>query len=137
MKHARCLIFAVVSLFVALSFCGAQSTGIPSAKAQEQKRTPPPENVEFDKEPVALKRVNPTYPEEAKKKGLEGTVYVSLWVDREGKIQEAKVLKSDNAVFEKPAIDAAKQWNFSPALKNGKPVDVWLTVPFKFKLAKE
>jgi TonB family protein len=56
-------------------------------------------------------------------------------VNSEGKVEEAKILKSDNTIFERPALEAAKQWLFSPALKDGKPVDVWLTVPFTFKLA--
>jgi Gram-negative bacterial TonB protein C-terminal len=37
-------------------------------------------------------------------------------------------------LFHQPAIDAAKQFIFNPAMKEGKPVDVWVTFPFHFRL---
>jgi protein TonB len=75
------------------------------------------------------------YPEEALKNGLEGTVYVKIWVNTEGKVVDAAIQKSDAEIFNQPSLDAAKQFQFTPALKDGLPVSVWVTVPFKYKLA--
>ena len=100
-----------------------------------RKGTPPPDVVQVDKEPVVKKRTNPHYPEVALKAGLEGKVWVKLWINVEGKVQAAEVIKSDNAVFNGAAIEAARQWEFEPATIKGKPVAVWVSVPFAFKIA--
>ncbi len=65
---------------------------------------------------------------------MEGTVYLKLWVDREGKVRKAVVLKSDADVLEQPAIDAAMQFVFTPAMQHNGPVSVWVSIPFRFNL---
>jgi TonB family protein len=93
------------------------------------------EKADLEKMPEAKTRAGVVYPEEAKKAGVEGIVYVQMFVDEHGKVTEAKVLKSDAKVLEKAALDAARQWTFSPGIsKDKKPVGVSITVPFKFKL---
>jgi TonB family protein len=82
-----------------------------------------------------LNQVTPKYPELATRAGLEGTVWVKLWIDEAGKVVKADVTKSDVEMFNEPAIEAAMQWTFRPALLKGKPVAVWVSVPFRFKLA--
>lgn len=87
--------------------------------------------------PVSVTRsTNPAYPDSAKKTGLEGTVYVQVFVDTAGMPTKAKVVKSDNALFDRPSLDAIRSWRFTPAQVGGKPVGVWVTVPFKYKLEK-
>ena len=95
---------------------------------------PPPAFVPFEKEPVCIKRIEPTYPEIAQKAGLEGTVYAKLWITKEGKVRDVQVMKSDSEIFNQAVIDAAKQWLFTPAMMKNGPVAVWLAVPFNFKL---
>lgn len=95
---------------------------------------PPPDFVAVEKEPVPIKSPAPKYPDIALRAGLEGTVYVKLWVDREGKVKKAVVLKSDAEVFNDAAVEAGRQWVFTPAQQQGKPVQVWVAVPFKFRL---
>jgi periplasmic protein TonB len=99
-----------------------------------EKETPPPDFVPFEKEPVVVKRIEPIYPELARKAGLEGAVLVKIWVNREGKIKEAIVLKSSSDIFNQPALDAAKQWLFTPALMKSGPVSVWVSMTFRFRL---
>jgi len=100
----------------------------------EEDDVPPPDFVPFEKEPVVIHRVEPVYPEFAKKAGLEGSVYVNIWVDKEGKVRDVKVLKSDSDIFVQPVIDACKQWLFSPAMMKNGPVAVWVAVPFRFSM---
>jgi protein TonB len=95
---------------------------------------PPADFVAVEKEPVVVKRVEPKYPELAMRAGLEGKVWVKIWVDKEGKSKQVVVLKSDAEIFNEPAIDAAKQFVFTPAYMNNGPVSVWVSVPFKFIL---
>ncbi len=95
---------------------------------------PPPDFVPVEKQPVPIKSPSPAYPEIARRAGVEGTVWVKIWVDKEGKPKKAVVLKSDAELFNQAAIDAAMQWVFTPAVMNNGPVAVWVSIPFKFKL---
>lgn len=95
---------------------------------------PPPEFVPYEKAPVPIKQVQPNYPEIAKRAGVEGTVWVRIWVDKEGKARKVVVMKSDAEVLNDEAIKAAMQWLFTPAMQHNGPVSVWVAVPFKFKL---
>jgi periplasmic protein TonB len=96
---------------------------------------PPADFVPVEKEPEIVKKVEPKYPELAMRAGLEGKVWVKIWVDKEGKAKQVVVLKSDAEIFNEPAVEAARQFVFTPAYMNNGPVSVWVSVPFKFKLA--
>jgi protein TonB len=100
----------------------------------EEDDAPPPDFVPFEKEPVPIHRIEPVYPEFAKKAGLEGQVYVNIWVDKEGKVRDVKILKSDSEIFNEPVRDACKQWVFSPAMMKNGPVAVWVAASFRFSL---
>ncbi len=100
----------------------------------EEEEAPPPDFVPFEKEPQVIKRIEPVYPELARKAGLEGTVWVKLWVDKEGKVKDVVILKSASEIFNQPAIDAAKLWLFTPAMMKTGPVSVWISLSFNFKL---
>ena len=96
----------------------------------------PPEFVPYEKGPVPVKIVQPDYPDIARRAGVEGTVLVKIWVDKEGKAKKVVILKTDAEIFNEAAIKAAYQWVFTPALMNNGPVPVWASVPFRFKLNK-
>ncbi len=95
---------------------------------------PPADFVPYEKEPQIVKKVEPKYPELAMRAGLEGKVIVKIWVDKEGKVKQVVVLKSDAEIFDGPAVEAAKQFVFTPAYMNNGPVAVWVSFPFRFKL---
>ncbi len=117
----------------------ALSAGIApgAAPGVEEQEKAPPDSVFVDVQPAVKKRANPVYPKAALKAGIEGVVYVRLWVDREGRVQDVKIVKSENDALNQSAIDAARQFEFTPATAGGKPVSVWVTVPFKFKIAEK
>jgi len=97
---------------------------------------PPPDFVPVEKQPQPIPGNNPapTYPEIARRAGVEGTVWVKIWVDKEGNPKKAQILKSDAELFNQPAIEAAMKWKFTPAIMNNGPVAVWVSIPFRFKL---
>jgi TonB family protein len=95
---------------------------------------PPPPFVAVERLPEAVKQVPPKYPELATRAGLEGTVWVRIWIDREGKPKKAVVEKSDAEIFNQPAEEAAMRWVFTPAMMKNGPVPVWVSIPFRFKL---
>jgi protein TonB len=95
---------------------------------------PPPDFVPYEKEPTVVKRIEPKYPDLALRAGLEGNVFVKVWVDKEGKVRKVVLLKSDAPIFEEAAIAAASQWVFTPAVMQKGPVSVWVSIPFRFRL---
>ncbi|MBW7887515.1 MAG: energy transducer TonB [Bacteroidetes bacterium] len=98
--------------------------------------SPPPDFVPVEKQPQPIPGNNPApaYPEIARRAGVEGTVWVKIWVDKDGHPKKAIVQKSDAELFNQPAIDAAMKWKFTPAIMNNGPVAVWVSIPFRFKL---
>jgi len=98
---------------------------------------PPADFVDVDREPVVIVKKEPVYPALALKAGMEGKVWVKIWVDKSGMPRDVVVLKSDADIFNYSAIEAAKQFRFTPASIQGKPVDVWVSVPFRFRTAEK
>lgn len=78
---------------------------------------------------------NLTYPEQAKKDGLEGRVVVRFKVDTDGSIGDISVIKSLNSVLDSEAIRVVKAMpRWTPGRENGKTVAVSMSIPIEFKL---
>ena len=112
-------------------------TGFPENIRIADDESPPADYVAVEKEPVIVKSVEPKYPDMAVRTGLEGRVSVKIWVDKDGKPKEVDVLQSDAEIFNEPAIEAAKQFVFTPAYMNDGPVSVWVTITLRFALSGE
>ncbi|MEW5900093.1 MAG: energy transducer TonB, partial [Acidobacteriota bacterium] len=69
--------------------------------------------------PKLIKKVEPVYPEEARKAGIEGVVIVQARTDISGRIKDVMVLRSIPAL-NKAAIDAVRQWVYEPLVFDGK-----------------
>ena len=76
---------------------------------------------------------DPSYPEVARKAGIEGTVRLQVRLTPEGRIEVQKLLEGDTVLAD-AAMGAVKQWQGRPTWMDGKPVDVISTITFKFKL---
>ena len=87
-----------------------------------------------DQNPTPLKTPEPKYPVSLKREGVAGLVSVTCVIDEKGKVISAKATKSTRTEFEQPALDAIHNWVFKPATKDGKPVKVRVTIPFRFNL---
>ncbi len=83
--------------------------------------------------PHLIKRVNPVYPEEARKAGIQGTVILEAMTDEQGNVARVKVLQSIPQL-DQAAIDALKQWKYEPVIIDGKPKAVVFTVTIRFQL---
>ncbi|MFZ4619526.1 MAG: energy transducer TonB, partial [Bacteroidota bacterium] len=98
----------------------------------------PPEGfLPVEKYPVAISSPSPAYPDIARRSGIEGTVFVKMWVTKDGSVRTAEVVKSSSELFDQAALDAARRWKFTPAIMNNGPVSVFVTVPFKFRLHQQ
>jgi TonB family protein len=83
--------------------------------------------------PKAIKTVDPVYPEDAKKAGVEGVVIMEATTDLYGRVAGIKVLRSIPAL-DQAAVDALKQWVYEPMVIDGKPQEVTFTVTVRFRL---
>lgn len=103
---------------------------------------PPPEEeepiVEFyalSDKPEVINRVEPTYPDLARKAGIEGMVVVKVLIGTKGDVEKVEVVKS-HPMLDDAAMDAAKQFKFKPGKQRDRFVKVWMTIPFTFRLKK-
>lgn len=83
--------------------------------------------------PQARVKVLPTYPTLAQQARIQGTVFVRILVDTEGKVERVGQIKG-HVVFHEAVAKAADQWQFEPAKQGELPVKAWVNVPFSFKL---
>jgi len=84
-------------------------------------------------EPTLIHRVDPVYPGVAISAGIEGRVILEAIVDEEGRVESLKVVRS-GGVLDRPALEAVRQWRYSPVLLNGRPEKFILTVVVSFRL---
>lgn len=116
------------------SIQGYWSTG-PRKKAVVSNDGNAPLRVGGDvKAPVVINRVEPMYPEEARKARITGIVIVEATIDRNGVVKNATVLKPLPFGLDQAALDAVRQWTFKPGTLNGEPVDVFFNLTINFKL---
>ncbi len=86
--------------------------------------------------PAAITRVEPNYSKQALKAKLQGTVLIQIVIDEAGLPTNVKVVRSLGLGLDEKAIEAVKQWRFSPAMKDGRPVAVFATIEVNFQLRK-
>ena len=86
--------------------------------------------------PTVVKNVKANYTKEAMEARIEGTVWLSAVVQTDGKVGEVTVTGSLDKQFglDAAAVDAMKQWEFTPGTKEGRPVAVRVEVEMTFHL---
>jgi TonB family protein len=83
------------------------------------------------KAPTKIKDVKPTYPAVAQAAHVGGEVTVEATIGPDGKVVDVKVVRSV-PLLDQAAVDAVRQWEYTPTLLNGVPVPVLMTVTIKF-----
>ncbi|RKX33195.1 MAG: hypothetical protein DRP71_10800 [Verrucomicrobia bacterium] len=89
---------------------------------------------ELDRVPVALHRVAPNYPYELKTAGIEGSVLLVFIVDEMGRVREVRVEGSSHQEFERPSIEALRQWKFEPGSVDDRAVRTRMKIPLRFSI---
>ena len=85
------------------------------------------------KAPTLLKRVPPTYPPIALSARVSGIVILESTIGVDGRVIDAKILRSV-PLLDQAALDAVRQWEYTPTLLNGTPVPVVMTATVSFSL---
>jgi protein TonB len=119
-----------------------EETEIDFASPVEEAPPPPPEEeepiVEFyalSDKPEVIHKVEPSYPDLARKAGIEGMVVVKVLIGTKGDVEKVEIVKS-HPMLDDAAMAAAKQFKFKPGKQRDRFVKVWMTIPFTFRLKK-
>ena len=101
---------------------------------------PPPSGpqvkfIPYDDPPVPLTPIRPKYPEIAQEAGIEGTVFIQAFIDRQGRVIETTNIKGiPNTGLDEAAIEAIRKTRLRPAKQRERAVGVWISIPVNFKL---
>jgi protein TonB len=110
--------------------------GLAEAPPPPPPPPPPPAPVRVGgnlRQPTKVKDVKPVYPAIAQSARVQGVVIIEATIGPNGAVQEAKVLRSI-PLLDAAALDAVRQWTFTPTTLNGVPVPVIMTVTVNFTL---
>jgi protein TonB len=88
---------------------------------------------DFDRPPRPLRQTKPRYPQDAFVKKVEGTVLVEFVIDAEGRVAAARVRQSV-PLLDAAALEAVREWIFTPAFKHGVPVASAALAPVVFRI---
>ena len=90
---------------------------------------------QLDQRPRAVFQATPQYPVELRKQKIEGTVNIVFYVDKDGKVSNPQVENSTHPAFERPALEAVRQWRFDPGTRKGEKVGFKMRVPISFHVS--
>jgi TonB family protein len=83
--------------------------------------------------PVAMHKVDPAYPNELRRSGVEGTITLYAVIRSNGSVAEVRVLRGVDERLDENARLALAQWRFRPGTKNGSAVDLEAVVQIPFQ----
>jgi TonB family protein len=76
----------------------------------------------------------PVYPEDPAKKDPQGNVLLIGKIRPDGRVSDLHMVSASGQDFIRPAIDSVRTWEFEPALRNGKPVEIALNAGVRFRI---
>lgn len=86
------------------------------------------------KPPILIKRVEPVYPEVARRARVDGVVILNVRTDENGLVDQIKVTNSKDPLLNRAAVEAVRQWQYQPFFYKGKRHPIVFTVTVRFKL---
>jgi protein TonB len=126
-----------------------ESTGRIDAQLENEYLAPPPKEIKtVEEEPTyfvaveempepigGLKEIQQkiSYPELARRIGLEGKVFIRAFVDETGSVTSAELVKGIGGGCDEVALDAVLKTKFKPGKQRGRPVKVQIIIPIVFK----
>jgi TonB family protein len=132
-RHRIAIAAACVAVALAT---GASAVALRLEVSAAQDQSQPPKKIHVKAESMKLvTEVDPVYPEEAKKAGIQGSVILDAIVGKDG-APEHLAVQTGPKELQQSALDAVRQWRWEPFLLNGDPIEVETTVTVVYKLDK-
>ncbi|MEX0878876.1 MAG: energy transducer TonB [Thermoanaerobaculia bacterium] len=88
-------------------------------------------------EAVRTRYQSPVYPENLAKALRQGNVLLAGRIDTQGRVSDLHLVAASAKDFVQPAAEAVQGWQFRPAMRDGKPVEVFLNVGVRFRMEGE
>ena len=82
--------------------------------------------------PLRLTNVNPRYPEDLRAAGVDGVVTLEALIGADGNIQDVRAVSSPHPALAAAAIEAVRQWQYTPTMLNCVPVEVPMKITTRF-----
>ncbi len=87
------------------------------------------------KEARLVRQIDPEYPRDARRDGIEGSIDLRFTVKADGKVADIEVVEaSPAATFDREAVAAVRRWRYEPRREDGVPVDSRTRVRLEFRL---
>ena len=132
---------AVITVaLVASIFSAAQQSGTAgdsSTPSAPKSDTSTPSRVRISEkvaQALAIKKVPPHYPNDARQAGIQGSVVMKALIDTKGDVVDLTLIQG-HPELAPAAIEAVKQWKYKPYLLNGQPVNVETQITVNFTLS--
>jgi len=81
------------------------------------------------------KYVPPVYPANASKNDLQGNVFLIGRIDKQGNVSDLHLDMASLQEFVQPAVESVRAWKFSPAMRDGKPIEIALNAGVRFRVS--
>ena len=111
-----------------------QKQEVPEPTSQDTKTSDPMRITADIVQPVLIHKVNPEYPEIARKVRVKGLLVLEAIITQNGTVENVKVVRGVHPLLDQAGVNAVKQWRYKPATLNGKPVKVYSTITVNFVL---
>lgn len=137
---AKHLTSSIVSIVGAASLCTAQAHAQTHAQTRGQEQTAEQDAQKEDEilvPPELLSAVDPLYPEDALREGINGEVTMEIDIDAEGAVSAVSVVTSPDPRLAKAAMGAATNMEFAPATVAGKPIAVRIVYTLTFTIDEQ
>jgi protein TonB len=116
---------------------GGPGTGQPGVGWRARADVPTVPFYKVEVKPRIVDVPVPAYPEAVRNAGIEGTATIQLLLDLDGSVMDARVLNSSGSqMLDAAAVEAAMKARFTPAMQQDKPVRVWISFPYRFRLTE-
>jgi len=134
----RFRLIALGGAFVLMLLSGLQLSAASALRFSRQSNTSVYNTTDPGvKTPVLVREVKPQYTDDAKKLQVQGSVELEEVITSDGTVRDdVRVVKSLDPDLDAQAVTAAKQWQFKPGTKDGKPVNVVVRIEMTFTLKK-
>lgn len=114
----------------------AEAPAAAAKKAAPQGQRPDADCADPVVRPKVTRQVRAGYPDSARADKVEGRVRIEVNIDDQGRVSSARVVSGLGHGLDEAALASVKQWQFSPAIRCGKPLAQTITVPIVFQIEK-
>jgi TonB family protein len=147
MTRPRLILSLTIISIILIATCGLAVKSAPlnsrllaegrsSEEVEPDKQTRSPKRVRSEGGILkVVHQVDPDYPPEAERNGIRGKIIAEIEVDERGQVRKARVIEGHDALNE-AALNAIRQWRFSPYQFDGRAVPIVATWTFNFSLNK-